>query len=125
MRNDLTPGKKAAHTRKWRRASERAHQTARNAKTFAKYALTKKGYKCFSLDSQKGYEYVGVVDMIALKRDARDPDALHITLFQVKGGSAKVTVDEIRRLRRAVEKVKVAWNVAEKPRQTVRFLNHI
>lgn len=125
MNNNLTPGQKAAKTRKWRRASQLAHKTARNAKTFTKYFLGKLGYKCVSLDSKKGYEYIGVVDMVAIKRDVKDPDMLHITLFQIKGGSARVTMDEIRRLRKAVEKVKIYWNVAEKPDKKVQFLNEI
>lgn len=125
MSEKLTPGQKAARTRKWIRASRLAHKTAKNAKTFTKYFLGKLGYKCLSLDSKTGYEYVGVIDMIAVKRDPKDPDTLQITLFQIKGGSARVTMDEIRRLRKAIEKVKIYWNVAEKPDKKVQFLNQI
>jgi len=125
MGKELTPAQKAARTRKWKKASLLAHKTARNAKTFTKYFLGKLGYKCLSLDSKKEYEYVGVVDMIAVKRDPKDPDALYITLFQIKGGSSRVTMDEIRRLQKAVEKVKIYWNVAEKPDKKVKFLNQI
>jgi hypothetical protein len=44
-KSSMTAAQKAAHTRKWRRASERAHARARNAKTFTKYLLGKKGYR--------------------------------------------------------------------------------
>ena len=50
-KSKMTPAQKAAHTRKWRRASALAHKQARNAKTFAKYVLSQKGYKCISLDT--------------------------------------------------------------------------
>ncbi len=120
-KSKMTAAQKAAHTRKWRRASGRAHARARNAKTFTKYLLGKKGYKTLSLDSRKGYEYVGVVDLVAAKRDRKDPDTLDLVLFQVKGGKARVTKRELHRLKRAVRKVRVEWNVVEKPGRSVKF----
>ena len=117
----MTAGQKAAHTRKWRRAAALAHRRAGNVKNFAKYELSKRGYKCISLDTSKGYEYKGVVDMLAVKRDNRNPDWLEIILVQVKGGSARIILDEIERLKRAARIVKVGWNVAEKPGRTVQF----
>lgn len=117
----MSAGQKAAHTRKWRRASQLAHEHARNAKTFTKYILSKKGYKCLSLDSRSGYEYKGVVDLVAIKRDKKDPDSLTLLLMQVKGGRAKVSKKELDRLQHATHHIKVRWNVAEKPTKTVRF----
>jgi hypothetical protein len=125
MNHHLTPAQKAAHTRKWRRASRLAHMQAKNAKTFTKYLLAQHGYRVLSLDSRRGFEYIGVVDLVAVKRDKEDPDKLHVVLIQVKGGTAKVTLEEIRRLRKAIDKVEVSWNVAEKPEKQVRFLNGI
>jgi len=62
-KRNMTAGEKAAHTRKWRRAAEKAHESCQHAKTFTKYFLSKKGYKCLDLDSrQAGYEYKGGVD---------------------------------------------------------------
>jgi hypothetical protein len=121
----MTAGQKAAHTRKWRRASAKAHLTARNAKTFARYALGKAGWRVVSLDTRKGYEYKGVVDLLAVKRNNRRPDDLTVMLVQVKGGSARVTRDEENRLRRAVRRVRLEWNVAEKPKRSVRFAKPI
>jgi hypothetical protein len=117
----LTPAERAVITRKWRRASAKAHATARNAKLFAKYAFGKAGWKVVSLDSRKGFEYKGVVDLVAVKRDNRSPDELTIMLIQVKGGSARVTKEEIARLRRAATRLQVTWNVAVKPAKSVRF----
>ena len=117
----MTTGQKAAHTRKWRRAAQKAHQSGQHAKTFTKYFLAKKGYRCLDLDSRKGYEYKGVVDLLAVKRHKSDPDILHLLLIQVKGGSARVTEKEVRRLSNAARRLKVDWNVAEKPKKSVRF----
>jgi hypothetical protein len=70
----LTPAEKAAITKKWRRASAAAHATARHAKLFTKYALGKSGWKVASLDTRRGFEYKGVVDLVAVKRNNRSPD---------------------------------------------------
>ena len=78
-----------------------------------------------SLDSRKGYEYKGIVDLIAIKRDKKNPDFLKVILFQVKGGSARVSKSEIDRLRRAARRIKVGWNVAEKPTRSVRFRKRV
>ncbi len=121
----MTAGQKAAYTRKWRRAGEMAHKSGQNAKTFTKYFLAQKGYKCLGLDSSRGYEYKGVVDLLAVKRHKSDPDVLHIVLFQVKGGNARVTEKEIQRLSKAARRLKVDWNIAEKPEKSVRFKKNI
>jgi hypothetical protein len=42
-------------------------------------------------------------------------------LVQVKGGTAKVTKEEISRLRRAAGRLQIKWNVAQKPAKSVRF----
>jgi len=121
----MTAGQKAAHTRKWRQAAAKAHSTARNAKTFARYALSQAGWRVLSLDTRKGYEYKGVVDLVAVRRNNRRPDELTVMLVQVKGGSARVKREERDRLKQAVKQVRVVWNVAEKPERTVRFAKPI
>ena len=121
----MNAGQKAAHTRKWRCAAEMAHKSGQNAKTFTKYFLAKRGYKCLDLDSRRGYEYKGVVDLLAVKRHKSDPDVLHIVLFQVKGGSARVTEKEVQRLSKAARRLKVDWNITEKPGKSVRFKKNI
>ncbi len=118
---DMTPGQKAAHTKKWRRAADKAHATGRNAKTFAKYALGKAGWRVVSFDTSSGHEYTGIVDLVAIKRNNRAPDELTVMLVQVKGGTARVTEAEMMRLRAAAKRVRVRWNVAHKPARRVRF----
>ena len=124
-KSKMTSGQKAAHTRKWREAQRKSLATAKNAKTFAKYKLSQKGYKCISFDTKKGYEYKGVIDLVAVKRDTKNPDQLKIILVQVKGGGAKVTDEELKRLNEATKQIKISWNVAEKPSKVVRFKKEI
>jgi len=66
----LTPTERAAIKRKWQLANVKAQATARNAKLFTKYALGKKGWKVASLDNRHGFEYKGVVDLVAVKPSA-------------------------------------------------------
>lgn len=122
---ELTPGQKAAHTKKWRRAAERAHTSGRNAKTFAKYTLGKAGWRVVSFDTRTGHEYKGVVDLVSVKRNNRAPDELTVMLVQVKGGAARVTPLELIRLCAAAKRVRVRWNVAHKPAKRVRFSRSI
>ena len=66
--------------------------------------------------------YKGVVDLVAIRRSTDDPDGLEILFVQVKGGGARVSLNEINRIRRAVKIAKLDWDVAEKPGSTVQFL---
>jgi hypothetical protein len=124
-KSKMTAGQKAAYARKWRRAQVLANYRARNAKTFTKYLLSKRGYKCISLDTRKGYEYKGIIDLVAVKRDKRDPDCLEIIFVQVKGGEARITAEELKRLHAATKSAKIYCAVAEKPAKTVLFRNKI
>ncbi|MCH7974378.1 MAG: dihydrodipicolinate synthase family protein, partial [Bacteroidetes bacterium] len=58
--------------------------------------------------------FKGVVDLVAIRRNNKDPDELEIILLQMKGGKAKITSKEIDRLKSAIKKLKISWNVAEK-----------
>ena len=122
---ELTPAQKAVITRTRRRAALLAFRRARNAKTFAKYELTKRGYRHISFESRKGHEYKGIVDIVAIRRAKNNPDHLDVMLLQVKGGSARVTAPEIDRLRKAVSILQVSWNVVHKPKRTVQFMKRI
>ena len=42
-------------------------------------------------------------------------------LVQVKGGSGRIKKEEIARLRQAERRLRVEWNVAQKPATTLRF----
>jgi len=103
----------------WKAAQKKAHKTSKNAKTFTKVKLNKKGYRYVDFDTRKRHEYKGIVDLVAVKRDNKNPDNLEIILFQIKGGSARIKPNEIERLKKAVTNLKVSWNTAEKPHQKV------
>ena len=121
----LTPAQKAVITRRHRHAAFLALKRAQNARAFAKYQLTKHGYRQISFESRKGHEYKGIVDLVAVRRGKNNPDHLDVMLLQVKGGSARVTPAELRRLRNAVGNLRVSWNVVHKPKRTVRFMKSL
>jgi hypothetical protein len=121
----LTPAQKAVLTRSRRHAALLAFSRGRNAKTFAKYELTKRGYRHVSFESRRGYEYKGIVDLLAVRRSKGNPDSLEVMLLQVKGGSARVTPVELGRLRKAADMLHVSWNVVHKPNRSVRFMKKI
>jgi len=106
---------------KWRLAQKKAHETEKNALTFTKYRLNKLGWRYVDFQSKKGYPRTGIIDLVAVKLDKKDPDKLKVMLFQVKGGSARITEKEKKRLRDAVKKVEVSYNWAEKPEKSVEF----
>jgi hypothetical protein len=58
---------------------------------------------------------------MAIKLDKSDADKLKIMLLQMKGGSSKVEDYEKIRLEKAIKKIEVAFNWAEKPAKTVLF----
>jgi hypothetical protein len=106
---------------KWQRAQKKAHRTEKNALTFTKYRLSKLGWRYRDFQSKRGYPRTGIIDLVAVKLDKKDPDELKVILFQVKGGSARIKKEEKTRLRKAVKKVKVECNWAEKPGKSVEF----
>ena len=102
-----------AELEKWRAAQRKAHEAGRKAKRVTMRFLTKAGYKCMDLDTKRGYEYKGIVDLIAVKRDKKDPDLLTIVLFQVKGGQRPVVTQlELGRLAKAVAKIDIRGTTA-------------
>jgi hypothetical protein len=106
---------------KMKNAAKKAHKTEKNALLFTKYKLGQFGWRFLDFQSKKGYPRTGIIDMIAVKLDKEDPDKLKIILFQVKGGVAKMTGDEVKKLQKACKKIEVACNYAEKPEKVVRF----
>jgi hypothetical protein len=111
--------------RKWQEAQKKAHKTDKNARTFTKYQLNKRGWKYIDFESKKGFPRDGIIDMIAVKLDKQDHDKLKLILFQVKGGSAKIDKEQIVRLKNAVKKVEVTCNWSEKPGKSVEFAQPI
>jgi hypothetical protein len=112
MSNDL---------KKWKIAKKKSIKTEKNALLFTKYRLGKCGWRCADFQSKRGHARTGIVDMVAIKIDKKDKDKLKIMLLQVKGGSARVKDKEKIRLEKAIKKVEVAFNCAEKPEKTVLF----
>jgi len=107
--------------RKWKTAQKRAHKTEKNALTFTKYRLNELGWRYVDFQSKKGFPRTGIIDLIAFKLDRSDPDKLRLVLFQVKGGSARITPEEKARLEKATAKVEVGFNWSEKPDKSVKF----
>src|SRR3972149_1611186 len=92
-KSKMTAGQKAAYTRKWRGAQQKALLTAKNAKTFARYKLSQEGYRCISFDSSKGYEYKGVVDLVAVKRDTRNAGRQSFDSFLGSSSLTSITTE--------------------------------
>jgi len=113
--------KKGKELRKWQRAQKKAHRTEKNALIFTKYRLNKLGWRYIDFQSKRGYPRTGIIDLVAIKLDEKDPDKLKIILFQVKGGSARIKEEDKTRLRDAVKKVAVFCNWVEKPEKSVEF----
>lgn len=113
--------RKSEDAHKWRYAQKKARRTEKNALTFTKYRLNKLGWRYIDFQSKKGYPRTGIIDLVAVKLDKRDPDKLKVILFQVKGGSARVGDKEKTRLKDAIKKVEISCNWAEKPQKSVKF----
>lgn len=100
---------------------EKVHRSEKNAVLFTKYNLRKLGWRSLDFQSKKGRARTGIVDLIAVKLDRKDADILKMILFQVKGGSARITEDEKKRLETSVKKVEVTFNWTEKPMKSITF----
>ena len=95
----------------WKRAQKRAAITARWAITMAKVrirrVLARTHWQLVTFCGESGGESVGVVDLLAVRKDHRRPgrnmkrgDALQVILIQVKGGAAAMpTPEDAKRLR--------------------------
>ena len=118
----MKPVAKAVRIRSQNRIWNDAHHTEKEAKTFAKKALMENGgYRCVSFESKKGREGTGIVDLVGVRRNRTDRDSLDVILVQVKGGSARITATDLKRLHDATKKVQVSYTVAAKPARSVVF----
>jgi hypothetical protein len=92
---------------------QKAKKTEKAARLFTKYKLTKMGYHSVSLESKKGYEATGIVDVVAVRKlFKRDPDKVEILLLQRKG-NVTVSERELKRLRAAKKKAVIKYGIAE------------
>jgi hypothetical protein len=106
----------------WKQTQQKAARTARWAVTMTKVRIrqvvSRTRWQLITFYGKSGAESVGVVDMLAIRKDHSAPvgatrrgDALQIILIQVKGGSAaRPTWKDATRLR-AVAKKHGACNV--------------
>jgi hypothetical protein len=95
----------------WKEAQQKAARTARLAVTMANVRIrqvaTRTRWQLVTFYGKSGAESVGVVDMVAIRKEHRKPmgaakrgDALQIILIQVKGGAAaRPTTEDAARLR--------------------------
>jgi hypothetical protein len=122
---ELTPGQKAAHTRKRRAAARKAVKTrkqrisfakARAAETASKEALRaycqQHGWRVAFFEGVTGSPRTGIIDAVVFRLDRQNCDVLDLRLVQLKGGQAGVTGTEIARLKNASEAVSVNWLIA-------------
>jgi hypothetical protein len=94
----------------WKAAQQKAAKTGRWAITMTKLLITKlkakTTWKLITFGGKKGGESVGIVDLIAIRKDhhkgidgLKRGDIFEIMLIQVKGGGAAwPTPDDVRRL---------------------------
>jgi hypothetical protein len=95
----------------WKDAQQKAALTARWAVTMVKVRIrgvaSRTRWQLVTFYGKSGGESVGVVDLLAIRKDHGEPvagvrrgDALQIILVQVKGGSAaRPTLEDAARLR--------------------------
>ena len=129
----VAAGKKAAVTRKRRRAVKKAGRTPRWATIMTKWFVTRTNagpkWQLVDFAGPGGRESAGIVDVLAIRKDHSPPpgglkrgDLFQTVLFQIKGGSALwPTVDDIDRLRRvaryhrATRVVLAEWKKGKQP----------
>src|SRR5439155_11053242 len=95
----------------WKKAQQKSAKTARWAVTMTKVrirrVLSRTQWKLVTFCGKAGGESVGVVDLLAVRKDHSRPtgrikrgDALQLILIQVKGGgAARPTSEDATRLR--------------------------
>ena len=125
MPSDMSPGQKAALTRKRRAAAQKAVRTRKHMSAFTKAraaeAASKEALRAYC-EAQKwrvaffegatGSPRTGIIDAIIFRISKQNADALDLRLVQLKGGGAGVSGAEIARLKKASESVAVNWMVA-------------
>ena len=122
---ELSPGQKAARTRKRRVAGLKAARTrkrngafskARAAEAASKEALRvycdEHGWRVAFFEGKTGAPRTGIVDAIVFRISRQSADVLDLRLVQLKGGQAGVSGAEIARLKRASRAVVVNWLIA-------------
>jgi hypothetical protein len=133
-RADWPPGKKAAWTRKWNKAKDKAALTAKWAVIMTKVRIrrvtARTKWQLVTFTGPHKGESVGIVDMLAIRKDHRSGknglkrgDRFQIILIQVKGGSAAMpTLEDVERLRTVARQYRAKALLAQwEPGQRVEF----
>jgi hypothetical protein len=131
----LSPGKKAALTRKRRAAGRKAAQTRKRLGAFAKAraaeAASKEamrmyckehGWRVAFFEGETGAPRTGIIDAIAFRLARKNSDLLDVRLVQLKGGKAGVSGREIARLKQAATGATINWLIAEFDGDTLHLL---
>jgi hypothetical protein len=121
----LTPGQKAARTKKRRKAALKAVRTRRHLSAFAKAraeeAASKEALRAYCqerkwkiafFEGASGAPRTGIIDAIAFRLGRTNADTLQVRLVQLKGGKAGVSGAEIARLKKAASVADVKWVIA-------------
>jgi hypothetical protein len=122
---ELTPGQKAALTKKRRAAAAKARRTRLHRNAFAKAhaseAASKNalrdycgqhGWRVAFFEGKTGAPRTGIIDAIIFRVSRKNSDILDLRLVQLKGGKAGVSGAEISRLKKAVGTVETDWLIA-------------
>lgn len=133
--SELTPGQKAARTRKRRAAAAKAQRTKRRMSAFVKAraaeAASKEalraycqeyGWKVAFFEGATGAPRTGIIDAIAFRLARANADALDVRLIQLKGGKAGVSGPEIARLKKAASEARVKWLIAAYDGETLHVV---
>src|SRR5581483_8956778 len=118
----LSPGQKAALTRKRRLAGfkaalKRKRMTAllraRAAESASKKALriflSMRGWRVVFFEGVTGAPRTGIIDAVAFRLRRAESDVLEVRLIQLKGGGSGIGAREIGRLKQAAMKTNVRW----------------
>jgi hypothetical protein len=132
---ELSPGRKAALTRKHRAAAKKAKQTIKRMTAFAKAraaeAASKEamriyckehGWRLAFFEGETGSPRTGIIDAVAFRLGRKNPDLLDVRLIQLKGGDAGVSGREIARLKKATAGAIDSWLIAEFDGDTLHLL---
>ena len=135
MPDELSPGQKAALTRKRRAAARKAQRTrkqvnaftkARAAEAASKEALRsyceENGWRVAFFEGTTGSPRTGIIDAVAFRIARGNADVLDLRLVQLKGGNAGVSGPEIARLKKAVTTVEVDWLIAAFDGETLHLV---
>ena len=133
MNDKISPGEKAARTRKRRAAAAKAQQTRRRMNAFTKAraaeAASKEALKAYCTEHGWRVAFLkgtsprtGIIDAIAFRLGRKNSDLLDVRLIQLKGGKAGVSGMEIARLKSAAAGATVNRLIAEFDGETLHLL---